>query len=109
MIKAGALEGADEDARLLARQLFKLEEDGIVGRDAKGNLLTGKNGALTLDEWVDQLKDKKPHWFGKAQGVGAKGSGNTSGAGLKRSTMTIAEKVNYAKEHGQEAFLALPN
>lgn len=74
MIKAGAVEGADEDARLLARQLFRLEEDGIVGRDAKGNLLTGKSGALTLDEWVDQLKTSKAHWFGKAQGVGAKGS-----------------------------------
>lgn len=80
MIKAGAVEGADEDARLLARQLFKLEEDGIVGRDAKGSLLTGKSGALTLDEWVDQLKTSKAHWFGKAQGVGAKGSNGATQA-----------------------------
>lgn len=108
MIKAGAVEGADEDARLLARQLFRLEDDGIVGRDAKGNLLTGKSGALTLDEWVDQLKTNKSHWFNKAQGVGAKGSGNKGVSTQKRSAMSDSEKVNFIKEHGQAAFLALP-
>ena len=100
MIKVGALEGADEDARLLARQLFKLEEDGIVGRDSKGNLLTGKNGALTLDEWVDQLKDKKPHWFGRAQGVGAKGSSGTvssAGTDAKKLAGNPKERADYIK------------
>lgn len=98
MIKAGAVEGADEDARLLARQLFKLEDDGIVGRDAKGNLLTGKSGALTLDEWVDQLKTSKAHWFGKAQGVGVKGSNGvvqTMGSDSRKLAGSPNERAAY--------------
>ena len=106
---AGCEKGSEDIIKLMGRQVFKLEDDGVLGRDEKGNLLTGKSGALTPNEWVDKLKTTHPYLFGKAQGVGAKGSGNTSGAGLKRSTMTVAEKVNYTKEHGQEAFLALPN
>lgn len=110
MTAAGALPSAIEDAVLHAHRIFKLEDDGsVVARDKDGNLLKSDKGVLDIKTWVDMQRTAKEHWFGKAQGVGAKGSGNTAGAGLKRSTMTVAEKVNYAKEHGQEAFLALPN
>ena len=110
MTAAGALPSAIEDAVLHAHRIFKLEDDGsVVARDKDGNLLKSDKGVLDIKTWVDMQRTAKDHWFGRAQGVGAKGSGNTSGVGLSRGAMTNSDKVNFIKEHGQAAFLALPN
>lgn len=87
--EAGVHKYAMEDAMLAASRDFELDDDGNpVAREGK----YGKDGkALTLKEWMADMKETRPHWF-PATGNGG-GAGHGGGNGSK--TMT------------QEAFNAL--
>ncbi len=43
-------------------------------RDKDGNIVTGKDGAMTVSEWVASLKEQAPHLFPESVGAGANGS-----------------------------------
>lgn len=110
------------DAELLMPHIERMtrvtEKDGkfsveVLGAD--GNVrFNGKGEPMTIGQLVEEMK--KSSSFGKAfEGEGTGGSGKlpngTGGgnpSGLKRSTMTAAQKNEFISKHGQSEFLKLP-
>lgn len=73
---------AVDDALLYASQFFQLDAEGnAVKLDAQGRPEIGKDGKTPLSpaEWIESLKETKPHWF-PASSSGS-GSGGAAGAG----------------------------
>jgi hypothetical protein len=85
--------GAVDDALLHARQIFTLDDQGnAVQLDAEGNPELGKNGKTPFSpaEWIEQQKEKKPHWFpsntsGSGSSNARQSGSNASGKTIKRS------------------------
>lgn len=110
-IKSGALPGAADDLILRAKGVFTLGDDGeAVALDKDGNQLLGKDGKspLTPFEWAESLKDTAPHLWPAGEGSGAGGHKQGAGGVLNRSKMNAAQKAEYIRRHGQQAFLRLP-
>ncbi len=93
------------------------EKDGeffVEVLDDKGNVRIGdsKGTPMTVKQLVAELRNTET--YGRAfEGDGKQGSGKQPGSGggsptLKRSLMTAQQKADYAREHGQQAFLKLP-
>lgn len=109
-LKAGAIPGAVDDIILRAKGVFTLNEEGeAVAVDNEGSPLLGKDGKTPLSpqEWAESLKDVAPHLWPQASGTDAGGHKPASGQ-LKRSTMNAAQKADYIRNHGQQAYLKLP-
>lgn len=72
----------------------------------------GKPSALTIDELKTEFSEN-PAFAPLIRGNKASGSGGINSGGsaskLDRAKMTLAEKTAYQDEHGQEAYLKLPN
>lgn len=80
--RAGVIPEAMEDLTMLARSQWQLEDNEPVLRDKDGNIITGKKGALTFEEWAsEQLRESRPHWF--PQPVGSRAPGNNGSAQTK--------------------------
>lgn len=70
---------AIEDACELGLRLFERTEDGdTVTRDG-----VGVTPGLTPEDWLDELREKKPHWWPESVGAGARGSGRGGGLDAK--------------------------
>jgi len=78
----------------------KLSEDGKI-------LLGDKD----LEEGLKEFFESKPHLLkatGK-QGSGTQSGRQSGGATLRKSALTDEQKAQFIKEHGQEAYLNLPD
>ena len=74
----------------------------------------GSDGLATYTDLVKEAKTKYPSLF-KGNGHSGSGASDTGGAGgsgapgnMKRSQMTVVQKAAYVAEHGQPAYLKLP-
>lgn len=83
--------------------------------DADGNIKIADSKGTPMDIKGLIAEMKSSEKFGRAfEGSGQSGSGKQPGNGsggsgqFKRSQMTNAQKADYIREHGQEAFLKLP-
>lgn len=102
--------GAIDDMLGRARRTWDLDEDNkIVARDGE-DLIKGKNGLMTPEEWMqDVLKVNAQHLFKRPQGSGANGSGpNGSPTTKSKSTMTPDEKAAFINDFGAESYHLLP-
>lgn len=109
--KAGALAEASDDIILRARSVFSLNEDGVpIAVDKDGQVIYGKDGKTPLSplEWAEGLRESASHLWPRTQGAGQVGDKGGKGGGKKRSEMSALEMAAYIKEHGQEAYLKLP-
>jgi len=81
-VELEALPEATADIAFLAKSKFALDENGkAVAVDENGEVIIGKDGqtALSPKEWVESLREQKPYYWPKANGMGAPGSANTKG------------------------------
>lgn len=85
---------AMEDIALRARKVWRLEGDDIVARDEAGELITGDNGQITMEEWIVNLKKSAPHLFPSSQTPGA--PGNTD----ERGGFSLSEQMQQALKQG---------
>ena len=92
-LKNGGLDGASEDVKLRASRVFKVEDGQAIPRDEKGEIIRGKNGPMTWDEWVKDLAEKAPHLFEGSAGANA--AGNRGGKGN-----TLQDKLVAARKDG---------
>jgi len=78
----------------------KLSEDGKI-------LLGNKD----LEEGLKEFFENKPHLLKATgqSGSGAQAGKQSGGAGLRKSAMSDEQKAQYIQEHGQEAYLSLPD
>lgn len=72
---AKVVDTAIEDAVILAERVFEVAEDGNVV--TKDNV--GVTPGITADLWIQDMQEKRPHWFGTSQGGGAHPGRNTPG------------------------------
>ena len=73
-ISQGGSKDAIEDIKYRAKAVFDVEDGVAVPRNDKGELLVGKTGTMTQQEWVANLKETAKHLFSPSQGAG--GTGN---------------------------------
>ncbi|WP_064193998.1 hypothetical protein, partial [Acinetobacter baumannii] len=73
-IELEALPEATPDIAFLAQTKFALDENGkAVAVDENGEVVIGKDGqtALSPKEWVESLREQKPYFWPKPNGMGA--------------------------------------
>lgn len=103
-VEAGVHKHALEDALLHAKAVFRADDEGrAIAVDADGNPILGKDGKtpLTPREWLEGMKEKKPHWFlATASGSGTPGGKGGFSSAKKAQEMTSAEKAKFIQEHG---------
>lgn len=109
LAKAGLHPHAIDDALLHARTMFSLDDKGnAVALGDDGKPVLGKDGktAFSPSEWIEGMKEKKPHWFpASASGGGSGGSGSgTRVVNKPASQMSTAEKAAYIKDNGLDAW-----
>lgn len=103
------LPSAVEDAIYRAKGQFELDEhDHPIARDDKGALLIGKDGKSPLSpkEWLENMKEKAPHWFPTPSGAGAGGGPGNAGGGqftLTRSQARDPAAYRNAKAAAEKA------
>lgn len=109
----GVLPDAADD---LASQLcqsctYDPDQDSLVVVGPDGRPATGQDGKpITVEAAIQAHVANRP-WFqapSGTRGSGAATNGTRTGIQLKRSEMSVKEKVAFAEQHGQAAFLALP-
>ena len=85
--KAGVHPTAVDDAILAASRVFSLDDEAnaVQLEDGKPVLATGGK-PYSPEHWMEEMKEKKPHWFpGGNTGGGASGSGAGGAKTIKRS------------------------
>lgn len=108
--KAGLHQHAIEDALFRARTMFKLDASGNATQfDADGEPILGKDGKSPYSpvEWLEEMKEKAPHWYPAANTGG--GGGGNNGTNNKQNTrtrsqfeaMTQYERSEFAKSGGK--------
>lgn len=73
---------AVSDAILQGRSLFSMSNDGnLVIVDKNGFVRPGSDGKTPMqpEEWLQGLKESKPHWWNQSNGAGATGGAGGSG------------------------------
>lgn len=100
--KAGVHASAVDDALRRAREVFVLGDDGapISPEDPDADELTpvmGKDGKTPygLADWMEEMKEKAPHWFPAGAGGAGSQSGNKGGAGGKTMKRSAFEALNH--------------
>lgn len=92
-LKAGGLETAVEDIQLRASKVFTVEKGEAIARDAKGEIILGKSGPMTMTEWAEGLRESAAHLFPSSNG--ARPNGNKGGTGN-----TLDDKIEAAGKAG---------
>lgn len=106
---AKVISPAINDAVLNSRGLFEIDDlsGKIVTKD-----VTGVTPGLTPTEWLNDMKDKSPHWWPASLGGGAGGglgSGNLSNRENPWSSdgWNVTRQGQYLKQHGMEKAVAM--
>ena len=74
LVKGKVLTEAQEDALLLAERVFEITEDGVVLTKDQVGVTPG----VAPDVWLQEMQERRPHWWPASNGGGARG-GNTGG------------------------------
>lgn len=93
----GGLPTASDDIIYRATVFFDVEDGLVVARDTAGELIRGKDGPITIKEWIVNLKTTAPHLF-----PGSQGAGGGSGGGSQTDTevkMAAAASSGNMKEY----------
>lgn len=106
--KFNMLPGAIDDAKMHARGSFEISEAGeVITRDG-----VGVAQGLPVDEWLQELKPSKGHWFpgSKGSGAGDKNAPGNLGLGdtacFERETYDLDAVMAYQKQHGPDKALS---
>lgn len=103
MVESKVVDTAHEDVLLLAERVFEVT-------DANEVLIKDEVGAVpgaTPQQWLQDMQEKRPHWWPASEGGGAGGSG-TPGGGLRGDNPWTHDNWNmtaqgvYVREHGME-------
>lgn len=96
-IKEKGSETATTDVVLRANQIFRVENGELIPRDENGEIIVGKNGPMSINEYIGALKESAPHLFQGSAGSGA------AGGGAKDDKTGIESKIAKAAESGDMA------
>ncbi len=97
---AKVVDTAVEDILLHGERLFEIDEHGsVVPKD--GSKL---DAGLTPAEWLDSLRESKPHFFPMSSGSGARGAGGGDGKSnpWSKDGWNLTAQGQYVQKHGEE-------
>ncbi|OJT01227.1 hypothetical protein [Marinobacter nauticus] len=100
--KAGLAPTAIEDAQLIARHSGWGLEDGVPVLRNGEEVVRGKNGPITFEEWLESQRDIRPHWFPTPKGGGAPGNRGGKAVTKKFNEMNGAELKQLRQENPAE-------
>ncbi len=87
-IKAGVEPTAIEDVELHADKKFSFdaERGQLILKDADGALVFGADGKSpkTVEEWLDEQREPRRHWWPASKSGGASGSGSAAAGGFNK-------------------------
>lgn len=105
--KAGLAPTAIEDAQVIASHSgWKVEDGTPVLRDKDGEVVRGKSGPITFDEWLESQRDTRPHWFPTPKGSGAPGNRGGSPSGdnpWKKDSLNLTAQGRIVRENPELA------
>jgi len=94
LVEQKVIPEAHEDALFLAERVFEVTEDGtIVTRDG-----VGVTPGVEAGVWLQDMQDKRPHWWPPSQGGGAAGAGRGAGTMSGSSNPWSADGWNVTKQ-----------
>ncbi len=100
-LAAKVVDTALEDVLMIAGSVFtKTEEGRFVTKDDLSNVAGGLDPAA----WLNEMKEKRPHWWPTSQGAGANG-GNKDGSSsnpFKKDSWNITLQTQMVREKGEE-------
>lgn len=91
LVKSKVLPEAQDDALMLAERVFEIREDdgAVITRDN-----VGVTPGLAAEAWLQEISEKRPHWWPSSTGGGA---GGGSGGGGDRNPFS-AEHWNMTEQ-----------
>lgn len=105
--KAGVIPESMEVVKMLAQREWKLEDGEPVLRNKDGEIVTGKKGALTFEEWAtEQLHESHPYLFPQPKGGGAQGNKGAQGGVTnpwKKDSFNLTEQGRIFREDPAKA------
>lgn len=103
-IAAGVRKEAVDDIVMAAMQIFSAGEDGDPEtRDEDGNLRKLGDKLFTADNWIESLRETRPHYWPDSTGAGAQGAKGDKGGKVSDLTARIqaaaasGDQVTYRK------------
>lgn len=91
---------AVDDALLLGRQIFKLDDQGnAVQFGSDGRPVIGKDGKTPFGpaEWLEGMKKTKPHWFPASNSGGGGGGQGSQNGGKDLSHLSPTARMTAAR------------
>ncbi|KXJ45884.1 hypothetical protein [Marinobacter sp. Hex_13] len=105
--KAGVIPESLDVVKMLAKSQWKLEEGEPVLRDEKGEIVTGKKGALTFEEWAtESLRETHSYLFPRPSGADLRGNNGNQGGKTnpwKSDSMNLTEQARIIREDPAKA------
>lgn len=100
-IKAKVADTAIEDVLVFGERVFQFDEDGALVPKEGSKLAAG----TTPSEWIESLRETKPHLFPLSSGSGARGSGGGAGGRnpWSKDHWNLTEQGKYIQSKGEEA------
>lgn len=100
-IASKVIDSAEPDVLMLAERVFEVTADGrIVTKDK-----VGVTPGIEADIWLQEMQDKRPHWWPDSQGGGAtgdKGSGGATGDNpWTAKNWNLTKQGEYLNKHGE--------
>lgn len=99
--KLKVIDTAAEDVLMYAERLFEVDESGkVVAKDG-----VGITPGISVDIWLGEMQDKRPHWWAPSSGGGAGGGGGSKGGGGAKNPWSaehwnLTEQGTYVKTNG---------
>ena len=93
-VKLKGIETAVPDVVYRAKQVWNIEDGVPIPRDAKKEIMQGKNGIMTMVEWIESLRETASHLFPESTSAGANGNNGQQVSG-------IDAKISAARKAGQ--------
>lgn len=94
------------DRNLARRNGTKIE---VYELDGTTPLINSKGDPGTLADLLALIATKKPHWVQDSQGAGAQPSVNGASVRMRRSEMSLDQKIEFIKKNGEDKYASLPH
>lgn len=96
-VKLKGIESAVPDVVSRAQQVWNIENGEPVPRGKDGEILQGKNGVMTMPEWIESLRQNAPHLFPDSSGAGAGGNNSQNAGGIDAKISAARKAGNLAE------------
>lgn len=108
-VKLKGVESAVPDVVFRAQSVWHIENGEPIPRDKNGEIMQGKNGVMTMPEWIETLRQTAPHLFPESASAGPTGNNGQNSNGIdakisaarRAGNLTEVRRLKELKAKGQ--------